>query len=210
MRLHQGKEEREMGKTARFAALAALAAIGVYGLHGIVLHAGEGRGAMDGHMRGGKMMGRGMMRGGEHEKGMPVHFMKRHMTYRMEGLPLDYMDASNPLAASAENIGRGAALYRDNCASCHGAKGAGDGEAGQELDPRPTNIAFTLQRPVTTDEFLLWTLSEGGEPFGTAMPPFKDILSKKEIWQIALFMRDGFRAAPVEEKDGDNDGAGGN
>jgi len=151
-----------------------------------------------GHMMKGPMMGRHMMEG----RGMPVHFMKRHMTYHMQGLPEEYAGASNPLEASEENIAKGATLFREQCSSCHGPTGKGDGLAGKQLTPRPTNIAFTLTRPVSSDEFLLWTISEGGEKFGTAMPPFKDVLAKDDIWRIVLFMRDGFRASPAAGNEG--------
>ena len=42
------------------------------------------------------------------------------------------------------------------------------------------------------DEYLLWAISEGGAPFGTDMPAFKDALSRDEIWQIIAYMRAGF------------------
>src|SRR5687767_14426283 len=46
-----------------------------------------------------------------------------------------------PLApARAPDLKRGAALYADNCASCHGGKGEGPAPAFAQLDPPP--IAF--------------------------------------------------------------------
>jgi len=35
-------------------------------------------------------------------------------------------------------------------------------------------------------------LSEGGKPFGTAMPAFGKQLSDKEIWQITHYINSGF------------------
>src|SRR5687768_15001329 len=47
-----------------------------------------------------------------------------------------------PLAPrAARDPARGAALYAEHCASCHGATGRGDGPAGAALDPAP--IDFT-------------------------------------------------------------------
>ena len=46
-----------------------------------------------------------------------------------------------PLAPeAAPDLARGAALYAQNCASCHGVSGGGDGPAAEGLDPPP--IAF--------------------------------------------------------------------
>jgi hypothetical protein len=30
-----------------------------------------------------------------------------------------------------------------------------------------------VQQPIAVDQYLLWTISEGGKPFDTAMPAFK-------------------------------------
>ena len=79
-----------------------------------------------------------------------------------------------------------------NCASCHGPGGMGGGEAGRSLNPSPALLAYLIQRPLFVDEYLLWTIAEGGRSFGTAMPAFKDILATDDIWRIVLFMRAGF------------------
>ena len=49
-----------------------------------------------------------------------------------------------------------------------------------------------IRMPMMADEYLLWAISEGGAPFGTDMPAFKDALSQDEIWQIIAYMRAGF------------------
>jgi high-affinity iron transporter len=46
-----------------------------------------------------------------------------------------------PLAPTAPpDMARGAALYAQNCASCHGVAGHGDGPAARTLNPRPVNF----------------------------------------------------------------------
>lgn len=140
--------------------------------------------------RGGPMMGPGMMRGMMRGRrmGNPV----RHRRVMMGGgVPAPYASMRNPLKPTKANIAAGRRLYEENCASCHGAKGYGDGEAGKELNPPPANIAMTARMPIATDGFLMWTISEGGEKLGTAMPAFKDALSEKERWQITLYLRHG-------------------
>ena len=79
-----------------------------------------------------------------------------------------------------------------HCARCHGSGGLGDGDAAKGLSPSPALLAFMIQRPLAIDEYLLWTVSEGGAQFGTAMPAFKATLSELQIWQIVGYMRAGF------------------
>ena len=86
----------------------------------------------------------------------------------------------------------GEELYTDNCASCHGAQGLGDGQAGRSLEPSPALLRQFVQMPMSGDEYLLWTISEGGERFGTDMPAFEDKLGEEDIWKIIAYMRAGF------------------
>src|SRR5512132_1116278 len=67
--------------------------------------------------------------------------MVRHHEMMMGGVPEAYRSLTNPLPANTEIISRGRAIYGDQCASCHGPSGLGDGEDGRELSPRPANLA---------------------------------------------------------------------
>jgi mono/diheme cytochrome c family protein len=49
-----------------------------------------------------------------------------------------------------------------------------------------------IQRPIAVDEYLLWSIAEGGKQFDTEMPAFKDTLKREEIWKIIAYMRVGF------------------
>jgi hypothetical protein len=126
--------------------------------------------------------------------------MIRHRTYMQSGLPSEYRGQVNPLSFTAEVIEAGAGLYNQQCASCHGPQGMGDGEAGRGLSPSPALLAHMIRMPVSADEYLMWTISEGGVPFGTAMPAFKDILPKEGIWEIIAFMRAGFPLTTTPDK----------
>ena len=53
-------------------------------------------------------------------------------------------------------------------------------------------------RPIAVDEYLMWSISDGGKEFKTDMPAFKDALSKDEIWKIVAYMRSGFPAAETK------------
>ena len=119
-------------------------------------------------------------------------FVDRYTQYMRGNIPKQYADLINPLPASTENISDGKNLYQTQCQVCHGASGGGDGPAGKQLVPHPANLAFTRRLPIATDAFFFWTLSEGGQLFGTAMPAFGERLSDKEIWQVTHYINSGF------------------
>ncbi len=130
------------------------------------------------------------------EPGMidPAHRQRlgRHRAFMNEGVPSEYRGQLNPLAPTRSVVKEGSMLYQKQCAVCHGAQGMGDGEAAKSLNPSPALLAYMVQRPQSVDEYLMWTISEGGKAFGTPMPAFKDMLSEEDIWKIVTFMRAGF------------------
>ena len=118
--------------------------------------------------------------------------MTRHEAFIRDGVPAAYAGARNPTTRTDDAISEGGALYARECAACHDAAGMGDGDAGNALYPSPALLAHLLRMPQAVDEYLLWAISEGGDPFGTAMPAFKDSLTRDQIWQIITYMRAGF------------------
>lgn len=61
----------------------------------------------------------------------------------------------------------GPALFEKECASCHGKQGRGNGRAGRDMDPRPTDIADPEFLSSRTDEQLLEVMANGkGEMVG--------------------------------------------
>lgn len=132
----------------------------------------------DGMERG--MMGHGGMAGS----------MPRHHQAMRTGVPAPYGGLTNPLPQTRETLDRGATVYAENCASCHGVTGLGDGEASRELSPPPANLAWLSRMPmVRWDPFMYWAIAEGGTEFGTAMPAFKDTLSSKDIWAVIAYVQ---------------------
>lgn len=116
----------------------------------------------------------------------------RHWTYMNEGVPSAYQGARNPLRPKAGTLRSGSTLYRQNCSSCHGRSGLGDGEVARSLAPPPAILNSLVQSPMAADEYLLWAISEGGADFGTDMPAFRHTLSRSQIWEIITYMRAGF------------------
>jgi mono/diheme cytochrome c family protein len=101
----------------------------------------------------------------------------------LESVPAEYAGKSNPLGAEAS--AEGAKIFKTNCETCHGPQGHGDGPIGESLDPKPQNLA-KLQA-AASDDYLFWRVAEG-KP-GTSMPPWKNILTEEQIWQITAFIR---------------------
>lgn len=116
--------------------------------------------------------------------------MARHHFVMRNGIGDLYKGLSNPLSVTREDVRQGRTLYEQHCATCHGESGRGDGPAGEQLRPRPANIARFAKMPMASDAYLLWTISEGGKPIGSAMPPMKDTLPKDAIWKIIAYLRE--------------------
>jgi mono/diheme cytochrome c family protein len=116
----------------------------------------------------------------------------RHYTFMHFGVQKEYQGAKSTVGGSQEAIAAGGKLYAERCASCHGKAGLGDGEAPRSLLPSPALLAFMVQRPIAVDEYLLWSIAEGGKQFDTEMPAFKDTLARDDIWRIIAYMRAGF------------------
>ncbi len=90
-----------------------------------------------------------------------------------------------PVAPRAlPDLARGAALYAQQCASCHGANGDGKGPLAASLDPQP--IAFTdRDRAASRSLMALYqVVSQGVE--GTSMPAF-GALPEEDRWALAFF-----------------------
>lgn len=116
----------------------------------------------------------------------------RHTTFMQYGVGPAYEGKKSTVPKTPETIAAGGKIYATNCASCHGPKGEGNGEAAFALSPSPALLAYMIQRPISVDEYLLWTISEGGKQFETKMPAFKDKLSEDDIWRVVAYMRAGF------------------
>lgn len=93
---------------------------------------------------------------------------------------------NHPFPSVTSDLKNGEALYKKNCASCHGEKGDGKGPAASFLTPKPSNfldkVFMTRRARVDHYEGIL-----NGKP-GTPMMPYKGKLSEKEIWDIATHL----------------------
>jgi mono/diheme cytochrome c family protein len=119
----------------------------------------------------------------------------RQTTYMQYGVQTEYQGAASTVGNSKEVVEAGGRLYAERCASCHGKEGLGNGDAPRSLLPSPALLAYMIQRPISVDEYLLWSIAEGGKQFDTEMPAFKGTLAREDIWRIIAYMRAGFPGA---------------
>jgi mono/diheme cytochrome c family protein len=85
------------------------------------------------------------------------------------------VEEANPVAVVDPEIAKGKELFDINCASCHGALGAGDGIAAASLNPKPRNYKAPSAewKNGNTEAGVLKTLNEGIK--GGAMVAYKHL-----------------------------------
>ncbi|MGR5162911.1 c-type cytochrome [Vibrio owensii] len=86
------------------------------------------------------------------------------------------------LAAAQQN-------FQSYCVSCHGDKGHGDGLVAKATNIKPDNIFDELTNPFGTKMELIGTVLEGENGQSGAMPPFKPVLSEKQVNDIFEYIK---------------------
>jgi mono/diheme cytochrome c family protein len=114
-----------------------------------------------------------------------VSLLARDVVAVTNRAPSEWVEAANPLAGDPAAVAAGENLYRANCASCHGATGAGDGPAIVSLRRPPDDLAGIV--PFRSDGELAWTIGAGVA--GTQMPAFGTTLLDGERWELVSFLR---------------------
>ena len=101
------------------------------------------------------------------------------------GIATQYGVVLDQVPASAPSLARGAQIYRESCAGCHGDVGAGNGREGAALDPPPADLtkwaALSDRSPL--DYYRRINIGV----VGTAMPAFETRLPASDRWAVALY-----------------------
>lgn len=104
----------------------------------------------------------------------------------------------DPLPSSAPSLAQGADLFGELCATCHGARGAGDGILAAGMEPSPSDLTDrkALRKASPIDFFRKINVGVAG----TAMPGFEGQIDLAQRWALALYASslrfgDGERAA---------------
>jgi putative copper export protein/mono/diheme cytochrome c family protein len=104
--------------------------------------------------------------------------------------PTSYYASAEPYATAS--VVRGAAVYAENCALCHGATGRGDGPAAASLPSRPADLTEPHLFAHSPGD-LFWWVSRGMDE--GVMPGFAGVLNSDQRWDVINFIR--ARAAGV-------------
>jgi mono/diheme cytochrome c family protein len=112
------------------------------------------------------------MMSGQQEKGKPWD------------IPAKFKDMKSAVKTSDASVQAGEALYKKNCASCHGKTGLGDGAKAKTLDTFPgdfSSAAFQSQG----DGTLFYQIKIGRED----MPKFDKKIEDSDIWNMINYLR---------------------
>ncbi len=90
-----------------------------------------------------------------------------------------------PLPKTAPDLTRGAALFAQNCVACHGITGLGDGAAGAQMDPAPTNFHEVERHNARSLFGLFNTITLGVAD--TGMMSFQQ-LDEQSRWDLAFYV----------------------
>jgi putative copper resistance protein D len=101
-----------------------------------------------------------------------------------EAFPTSFHTPAEPY--SAASIVRGADLYAENCALCHGTTGRGDGPAAAGLQIHPSNLTEPHVLAHSPGD-LFWWVSQGKRD--GAMPGFAEVMTPSRRWDVIHFVR---------------------
>jgi Cytochrome C oxidase, cbb3-type, subunit III len=93
----------------------------------------------------------------------------------------------NPLEkfkGNAKITDLGKKLYAQQCATCHGDLGLGDGSSARFLEKQPRDLTSSPVQSETDGE-IFWKIDNGNPP----MPTFEEILTEKEMWMLVNYIR---------------------
>ncbi|MEJ5240128.1 MAG: c-type cytochrome [Anaerolineales bacterium] len=104
--------------------------------------------------------------------------------------PPDYRSPTPPptlgplYPAEPPDVARGAAIYAEKCAACHGERGLGDGPQGKQLPVRVSPLGLPeIAQKVTPAQWFTVVTQGNLERF---MPPFMS-LSAQERWDVVAY-----------------------
>ena len=102
--------------------------------------------------------------------------------FTVEAYPTSFY--ASPTGFSVQSIAAGEALFLQNCSSCHGPDGHGDGPAAKDLQPPPADLTAG-HIYAHSDGDLFWWITHG---IGSAMPAFGATLEPTGRWNLIDFI----------------------
>lgn len=96
------------------------------------------------------------------------------------------VSVASSMARERPNLEEGYRIFRQNCVSCHGNGGKGDGAAASQLDPKPADLT-SITTQAKNDAVLLEVI-KFGRP-GTAMPGWMSELDERDMRNVLAYIR---------------------
>ena len=96
--------------------------------------------------------------------------------------------------AEVVNLEVGRDIFFKHCKACHGNKGDGNTFAANVLNPPPKNFISDKSKQELTKKRMLESVAKGRK--GTAMMPWKSLLSQQEIQAVVEYIRKEFMSLP--------------
>jgi len=121
-----------------------------------------------------------------------LSYPRKHYSHRMD---MDSISAASPYAMHdqppdtsrpSEAQKRGAELFQQNCAFCHGADATGRNWIGSFLEPRARDLTAEAITQRATER-LAYVIRNGLE--GTSMPAWKHVLSDDQINDVITYLK---------------------
>jgi cytochrome c oxidase cbb3-type subunit 3 len=85
------------------------------------------------------------------------------------------------------NLDIGKKIYKERCKVCHGEKGNVNPFAASVLSPPPRNFTLKKSKQELSKTRMIHSVTEGRA--GTAMMPWKNILTSAEIQSVVSYIR---------------------
>ncbi len=100
-------------------------------------------------------------------------------------VPDDAKKMKNPVPRSVATLAAAKAIFNDQCVSCHGETGKGDGPDAMMYDPQPADLSDAHMMSEMTDGEIFYKITEGRKP----MPSFKTKFTDEQRWQLVHYVR---------------------
>ncbi len=95
-------------------------------------------------------------------------------------------------ALSAQDASK---LYQANCATCHGARGDGQGPRAYFINPKPKSFIDDVARARYNRPLLFAFVSDG--KLGTEMPAWRQVIDRQQIADVSEYVLQTFVTAPA-------------
>ncbi|MGH9730346.1 MAG: c-type cytochrome, partial [Candidatus Acidiferrales bacterium] len=102
-------------------------------------------------------------------------------------VPPEAKQMKNPVALNTVTLDFARALYRNDCAKCHGINGDGKKppDSMYAYSTKPTNFTEAKLVDAMSDGEIFWKITNGRKP----MPSFKIRLTDEQRWELVSLIR---------------------